>query len=152
MLTGTSVVVSPHLDDAVLSVGAAIWQATRAGHTVRVLTVLAGDEASDVPVGPWHRESGFRNAGEAARARAAEDELACRIVGARGQRLPYLDKDFERELDDDEVLGAVMDAVDGCDNVLLPGFPLANEDHLGLARLCERLDLPARIGYYAEQP
>ena len=121
VLTGTSVVVSPHLDDAVFSLGAAIWQATRAGHAVRVLTVLAGDEASEVPVGPWHRESGFRNAGEAARARAAEDEAACRIVGARGHRLPYLDKDFERELDDDEVLRAVTEAVDRCDNVLLPG-------------------------------
>jgi len=146
------VVVSPHLDDAVFSIGAAMWQATRAGHTVSVLTVLAGDEASDVSVGPWHRESGFRTAGEAAAARAAEDEAACRIVGARAQRLPYLDKDFERELDDDEVLRTVTDAVGGCDNVLLPGFPLTNEDHLWLAHLCERLDVPARIGYYAEQP
>ena len=145
-------VVSPHLDDAVLSVGAAIWQATRAGHTVRVLTVLAGDEASDVLVGPWHRQSGFRTAGEAARARAAEDDAACRIVGARAQRLPYLDQDFERELDEDEVLRAVTDAVGDSDNVLLPGFPLANEDHRWLARLCERLEVPARIGYYAEQP
>ena len=151
-LTGTTVVLSPHPDDAILSLGAAIAHSTQAGNVVRVVTVFGGDESSDAPVGPWHRDSGFRNAGEATRARAAEDDTACRIVGAEALRLPYLDKDFERVLDEDEVLGAVTAAIGACDRLLLPGFPLTNDDHAWLARLCERLDVPASIGYYAEQP
>ena len=41
-LLGRLVVVSPHLDDAVLSLGATLAHAVESGATVEVLTVFAG--------------------------------------------------------------------------------------------------------------
>lgn len=152
-LRGRVAVISPHPDDAVLSLGATIATTTRAGHSVRVITVFAGDEAATREAGPWDRKSGFRTAAEAARARALEDDDACRIVGAEHVRLPYLDKDYERVLDEEEILRATIEAVADSDVVLLPGFPLTNEDHAWLsALLLARLDIDARIALYAEQP
>jgi LmbE family N-acetylglucosaminyl deacetylase len=152
-LRGRIVVISPHPDDAVLSLGATIATTTRAGHAVRVVTIFAGDEATTVEAGPWDRKSGFRTAADAARARALEDDAACRIVGAEAVRLPYLDKDYERVLIEDEIVRATVDAVGECDVVLIPGFPLANDDHTWLSRLLlDRLEVDARIALYAEQP
>ena len=46
-----------------------------------------------------------------------------------------------------------IEAVADSDVVLLPGFPLTNEDHAWLsALLLARLDIDARIALYAEQP
>jgi LmbE family N-acetylglucosaminyl deacetylase len=152
-LQGRIVVISPHPDDAVLSLGATIASTTRAGHSVRVITVFAGDESATGEAGPWDSKSGFRTAAEAARARALEDDEACRIVGAEPVRLPYLDKDYERALDDEEILRATVDAVAESDVVLIPAFPLTNEDHAWLSTLLlARLQVDARIALYAEQP
>jgi LmbE family N-acetylglucosaminyl deacetylase len=152
-LHGRIVVISPHLDDAVLSLGATIAATARAGHSVRVITVFAGDEAATVDASQWDSKSGFRTAAEAARARAAEDDEACRIVGAEPVRLPYLDKDYERVLVEEEILRAVDEAVSESDVVLIPAFPLTNEDHAWLSTLLlARLHVDARLGLYAEQP
>jgi hypothetical protein len=68
-------------------------------------------------------------------------------------RLPYFDKQYNRGGDDHEILDAVLNAIGNCDVVLLPGFPLKNEDHDWLARLLLDTRLPAaRIGFYVEQP
>ena len=63
------VVVSPHLDDAVLSLGGAISRASRAGAHVTVLTVLAGDSDSSEPAGSWDRRAGFETEADATRGR-----------------------------------------------------------------------------------
>jgi LmbE family N-acetylglucosaminyl deacetylase len=152
-LSGRIVVISPHPDDAVLSLGAMIATTTRAGHSVRVLTVFAGDETATVEAGPWDRKSGFQTAAEAARTRALEDDEACRIVGAEPVRLPYLDKDYGRVLVEEEILRAIVEAVGESDVVLIPAFPLTNEDHAWLSTLLlARLQVDARIALYAEQP
>lgn len=144
------VVVSPHLDDAALSLGAAISRATRTGARVRVLTVLAGDLRSNEPAGEWDRSSGFVTAGEAARARRAEDAAACERLGARPVWLPYGDDQYERGGTDDEIRAAVVQAA-GNGLVLLPGFPLAHDDHRWLHDLLVNA-FPGRAGLYAEQP
>ena len=69
-LEGDVVVVSPHLDDAALSLGAAIARARRIGAArVVVLTVFAGNPESDLPAGGWDSRAGFATEGEASRAR-----------------------------------------------------------------------------------
>ena len=72
MLTGRLVVVSPHLDDAVLSLGATMASAARNGAHVTVLTVFACDPQSSAPAEWWDRAGGFRTLGEAACARREE--------------------------------------------------------------------------------
>src|SRR5712692_1758346 len=81
-LAAPILVVSPHLDDAVLSLGMTIARAARSGGQVDVLTVFAGDPESTRPSGGWDRRAGFNTEGEAATARRVEDLEACRTVGA----------------------------------------------------------------------
>ena len=152
-LNGQVVIVSPHADDAVLSLGAAVAHATSGGAVIRVLTVLAGDPESTAPASDWDRRCGFTSEGESARARRVEDRAACGIVGAVVDWLPYGYGGYERGATDDDVWRAVSDACGEADTVLLPGFPLKHPDHVWLTELLLRRGLPpARVGLYVEQP
>lgn len=144
--------LSPHLDDAVFSLGAAIAAAGKRW-PVTVVTVLAGDPESELPAGAWDARAGFRTAGEAARARRREDELACADLGARAVWLPYSDDQYGHGANDDEVWAAVEEAVAGAETVLVPGFPLDHQDHTWLRDLVASHGLPGRrVGHYVEQP
>jgi LmbE family N-acetylglucosaminyl deacetylase len=147
-LDGDLTVVSPHLDDAAFSLGAAI---SAARGRVTVLTVLAGDVDSVAPAGEWDRGAGFGTAGEAARARRAEDARACAVLGAEPRWLRYSDDQYERGGTDDEIREAVRDAV-GPGLVLVPGFPLMHPDHRWLNELLDGAFGPGRTVLYAEQP
>jgi len=149
------VVVSPHLDDAVLSLGAGIAQAARAGSEIRVVTVFANDPDSEAPTTDWDREGGFSSAREAATRRREEDALACALVGAIPTWLPYTDDDHGGEPNLDRMrarLGKEIADADA-DAVLLPGYPLAHPDHALLAgSLLAAPPMAARLGLYVEQP
>ncbi|MGB2875425.1 MAG: PIG-L family deacetylase [Gaiellaceae bacterium] len=150
-LPGRVVVVSPHLDDGVLSLGGAIASATRRGARVTILTVLAGDPESSQPAGEWDSRAGFTTEGEAVRARREEDRRACARVGAETEWLQFPDEQYGL-LDDDRVSASVRERV-GNAAVLLPGFPLAHPDHARLNALLLGRGLGgARVGLYAEQP
>jgi LmbE family N-acetylglucosaminyl deacetylase len=150
-LEGRVVAVSPHLDDAVLSVGAALARAARRSADVTVLTVLAGDPEADDPPGEWDRDAGFASAGAAALGRREEDRRACELLGVRPVWLPYGDKQYGLGGTQEEVAQAVLEHMAAADVVLLPGFPLLHEDHAMLADLLDRLEAP-RVGLYVEQP
>ena len=150
-LSGSVAVLSPHLDDAVLSLGAAI--AASSGSDIAIVTVLAGDPDSDLPAGEWDAGAGFETAGEAARARRREDELACSDVGARPVWLSFADEQYPRDQGDGEIWAAVQEALGSAETVLLPGFPLMHQDHAWLLALAQREGLPGRrVGHYVEQP
>jgi LmbE family N-acetylglucosaminyl deacetylase len=145
------VVVSPHLDDGVLSLGAAMSSWARAGGRVELLTVLACDPDSAARAGGWDRRAGHATEGESARARREEDRRACERLGVTPRWLPFGSVDYERHGSDDEVRDAVATAVPGADEVLLPGFPLTHPDHAWLAELLDGIDLGTpRVGRYAE--
>ena len=135
---GRVVVVSPHLDDGVLSLGASIASFARQGASVELLTVLACDPESTAPAGGWDRRGGFATEGESAQARREEDRRACATLGATPVWLPFGSVDYERHGDDTEVRDAVASAVADAELVLLPGHPLTHPDHAWLARLLER--------------
>jgi LmbE family N-acetylglucosaminyl deacetylase len=149
------VVVSPHLDDGVLSLGAAMARWARTGAEVELLTVFACDPESGAETGGWDGRAGFRTEGEAASARREEDASACAVLGVVPVWLPFGSVDFDRHGDEADVRRAVADAVDGADAVLLPGFPLSHPDHAWLltALVGEPApDAEPRLGLYAEQP
>jgi LmbE family N-acetylglucosaminyl deacetylase len=147
------VVVSPHLDDAVLSLGASIASWSRAGVAVQALTVLGCDPDSDAPAGGWDRRGGFATEGESAVARREEDSRACALLGATPIWLPFGSVDYERHGDEGDVRRAVADALGGADLVLLPGFPLSHPDHEWLVRrLVSDFESDTRLALYAEQP
>jgi LmbE family N-acetylglucosaminyl deacetylase len=147
------VVVSPHLDDGVLSLGAAMAAWTRRGAQVALLTVFGCNPDSDAPAGGWDGRAGFGTEGEAARARREEDRRACAILGMAPRWLPFGSVDFERGGDEADVAAAVEGALDGAETVLLPGFPLNHPDHAWLVRALAGRGLGGgRVGLYAEQP
>jgi LmbE family N-acetylglucosaminyl deacetylase len=152
-LRGDVAVISPHLDDAVLSVGAAIAAAGRTGARVVVLSVLAGDPESTAPAGFWDARVGFRTAGDAAAKRRIEDDRACRMLGARCVWLSYNDEQYGRPESDDEIFAAIVDALGPAETVLVPGRPLVHRDHVWLHDLIARRELAGRtVVHYLEQP
>jgi LmbE family N-acetylglucosaminyl deacetylase len=148
-----AVVLSPHLDDAALSLGAAIHRAARAGGDVVVLTVLGGEPASSVPATDWDARKGARTAGEAIRQRRTEDERACAALGVRPVWLPFLEPRYGGPPDDGDVWRQLHVHLAPADCILLPGFPLHHRDHAWLARLVvPRLAPAVPAGLYVEQP
>jgi LmbE family N-acetylglucosaminyl deacetylase len=84
-----ALVVSPHLDDAVLSAGQFLAGAPGAV----VVTMLAG--APDPPVTtPWDLKSGFETSQEAIAARRAEDAAALALLKATPVHLDFLDGQY----------------------------------------------------------
>ena len=147
--------VSPHLDDAILSLGASIGRATDSGRDVTVLTIFAGRPDSGLPAGGWDRRGGFATEGEASRGRRLEDQKACRALRAESSWLSFSEADYREALDADSIWSAVTGAVAaaGPEDVLLPGFPLTNPDHAWVTELLIDRGLPcSRLGLYAEQP
>jgi LmbE family N-acetylglucosaminyl deacetylase len=151
-LRGRVVVVSPHLDDGVFSLGAMIAHGAKAGVRFEVLTVFGCDPGSQAPANGWDTRGGFATEGEAATARRNEDREACRLVGAEPHWLPFRGGGYTPHKDADEIYSAVAEHVSGADAVLVPGFPLRNDDHAWLAGLFHERPLSARLGRYVEQP
>jgi LmbE family N-acetylglucosaminyl deacetylase len=152
-LNGRVVVVSPHLDDAVLSLGATIAAAVRCGATVEVLSVFCGDPFSQAAAGPWDRHAGFSSEGEASRSRREEDRAACGTLGARSHWLAFADEQYDRHGGEAEIGPAVLKATQGADAVLIPGSPLTNPDHAWLVAMLLRKRFDCRrLGLYVEQP
>jgi LmbE family N-acetylglucosaminyl deacetylase len=151
-LSSSIVVISPHLDDAVLSLGATVAHAVRSGAKVEILTVFGYGPASNAPAGPWDTKSGYRTEAQACLARRAEDANACRILGATPRWLDFGAEPYERRGTPAEILAAVTAAVAGAGSVLIPGYPLAHPDHAELSQLLLSGKLASRVGLYAEQP
>jgi LmbE family N-acetylglucosaminyl deacetylase len=152
-LLGRIVVLSPHLDDAVLSLGATIARAVESGARVEVLTVFAGNPDSNAPTDDWERKTGFATAGEASRRRREEDRAACAVLGSIPRWFDYGPEPYERGASMAEVLSAVEAATAGADTILVPGFPLAHADHAALTQAVLVRGLSCQhLGLYAEQP
>jgi len=152
-LKGRVLVVSPHLDDAVLSLGAVMASPGRPGTEWIVVTVFAGDPDSTAPASSYDRRCGFLSAGEAASIRRQEDKRACAILGARPVWLPFGDMQYEPIRDADRVWATLERHINRAELLLLPGFPLTHLDHLWITELVlARMPKNVPIGFYAEQP
>jgi LmbE family N-acetylglucosaminyl deacetylase len=147
------VVISPHSDDGVISLGASMSFWARAGSRVELLTVLALDPNSNAEARGWDRRAGFRTEGDAGRARRDEDRQACDVLGAVPSWLPFGSVDFERHGEERDIWNGVASFVDAADLVLIPGSPLTHPDHAWLTRTLLERPLPCRqLGLYQEQP
>ncbi len=83
-------VFSPHLDDAVLSLGNLI--AAHPGSVV--VTVLAGMPGDETVATEWDTACGFTNAGDSMRARWEEDAAAVAELSATSIHLDFLDRQY----------------------------------------------------------
>jgi LmbE family N-acetylglucosaminyl deacetylase len=106
---GSLLVVSPHLDDGVLSCGR--LAASRPGAVL--VTVFAGRPNPALPFTTWDAASGFADGDDVVACRQQEDHRACAALGADPVWLPFLDAQYstsdtpQEELID--ALGATLD-------------------------------------------
>lgn len=135
---GPVLVVSPHLDDAVFSIGGFLWELHQGGHTVTVVTMMAGIEGmQETKTGAQANRSGGLDSAsvDPFQVRRTEDIRAMDVLGIR-----YLHLDRETALNrtradgsplypssdhiqsgptaDDPTLAAVVDALRHVDHTI----------------------------------
>lgn len=173
-------VLSPHLDDAVLSCGGEIRQLTREGVTLRVVTVFAGDpdpEAAEMTFAR-HQHRLWGSPPLPMALRRAEDMAACAQLGVRPENvvhLSFLDAVYRRTPDggamyasDEAIFGDLHIGDEGLDEAILTAIrPLLGErtrilapagvghhvDHLLVRRVADRLHEEGyQVALYEELP
>jgi LmbE family N-acetylglucosaminyl deacetylase len=144
-------VISPHLDDAALSLGMTISMLVRQGASVTVATVFANDVEGIGPSSPWDHSAGFSTARAAAQGRRYEDRKAMSILGAEAFWLSLPDVAHRANDPNWSNLDPLGPLLASADLVLLPGFPLTNPDHRLLTEYISRAPRE-RCAYYVEQP
>lgn len=126
-------VVSPHLDDAVLSVG----QVLAGSPGGVVVTVFAGVPDGDV-LAPYDRACGFTSSRQAMTQRRAEDERALRLLEARPGHLDFLAHDYggpDRDGDEAVVAGLAAAIAEARPCAVLGPAGILHPDHERVARL-----------------
>jgi LmbE family N-acetylglucosaminyl deacetylase len=146
-------VLSPHLDDGVFSIGAFIASAVADGAHVTILTIFGGDPDSAEKAGRWDLRAGFGTAGEAARRRREEDRAACGRLGAIPEWLPFADKEYAAARNAEEIWDRLAPQLQRANLVFTPGRPLIHPDHAWLAELVSRRFTDwSKLVAYAELP
>lgn len=156
-----ALIVSPHLDDACLSVG----QVMAGRPDMTVCTVFAGVPQDSGQRTSYDRDSGFHTAARAVTRRRAEDKGALHILNARPVWLEFADHQYGEPADEADIVAALADVVGKIRPKLLIGpLGLAHPDHHTVRRAYERLvvaagveawiyeDLPARVLWPEEVP
>ncbi len=148
----TIVVVSPHLDDAVLSIGATLHAAVTRGAAVRVVTVFAGDPERLSAPSYWDAERQVTTAAEATDLRRQEDLAASKVLGFEPVWLAFDDSGYVYHRDPAAIIDAVRPHLDDATVVLVPGWPLEHMDHRYLAMLMIEQQTETPMLMYAELP
>lgn len=171
------IVLSPHLDDAVLSCGGAIARWTRAGRRVLVVTPMAGDAPTSASDYAQSLRTRWELAQDAEAARRAEDLAACALLSAAALHGPFPDCIYRGNRQgvmfynsDDEIFGPVhpedQELVEAVTQ-FLAGLPTGGRilapltvgnhvDHVIVRQAAERLWGEALLYYedfpYAQEP
>jgi LmbE family N-acetylglucosaminyl deacetylase len=125
------VVISPHLDDAVLSVGQVLGGSPGAV----VITVLAGVPAGDA-VTDYDRSCGFSGSRQAMRQRRAEDRRALAILGAEPCHLDFLARQYRDDAGDEAIVRELADRIAALEpSAVLGPVGIVHPDHERVARL-----------------
>lgn len=154
------VVVSPHLDDAVLSCGQLL--AGRPGSMV--VTVCTAPPPQHTVRTSFDADCGHANAGQAMAARQQEDTLACWLLQATQRHLGHVDQQYGVPLAPEAVAASLVAAVPPGAIVVGP-VGLAHPDHVAVAEAVRQLlverpdlepwlyeDLPSRVLWPEDVP
>jgi LmbE family N-acetylglucosaminyl deacetylase len=120
-------VVSPHLDDAVLSASARLYQPD-----TRVVSVFAGPPPEGVTErGSWDRLTGATGPHERLADRHIEDDKAMDILGVPRTRLSFVDNEYQqRKYAIAEVAEALAPHIAGATEVWIPSAVGSHPDHV----------------------
>jgi LmbE family N-acetylglucosaminyl deacetylase len=129
--TGSLLVISPHLDDAVFSCEALL----KFARDVHVLTIFGGDAPLDAPIAEWDLQCGFSAGMNVMEARRTEDARALAELGA----IPLWGEELQEghrvePADQDRLTALITDTIDTISpsHVLFP-LGLSHHDHLLVA-------------------
>lgn len=91
--------VSPHLDDVALSCGGLVYRLTSTGRPVTIATVCTADHPANRPLSEAarHEHRQWQLGDRPYQGRRAEDEQACRVLGANAAHLGLLDAIYRRD-------------------------------------------------------
>jgi LmbE family N-acetylglucosaminyl deacetylase len=149
------VILSPHFDDAVLS----CWSVLTASRDVEVVNVFTGAPAPGTSLQEGERLTGAGDPIARARERAAEDQAALALVGARSQNLDLLGyshwtpRRWRARRRWRELLDAALQHIDRDAHIYAPAALGAHPDHELVRELgCQLLREGARVSFYADQP
>jgi hypothetical protein len=147
-------VLSPHLDDAALSLGEGSRERRGRGRGPDHHRAGRGSfvRRGRRPVGSGRRVPKRPGGGRGSKRRRPRSVFPRWCPHPFG--CPFGDSSYDRGASDDEIWAAVVDAVRGVvDLVVIPGSPLAHEDHVWLANLvvAKPAWLPS-CALYVEQP
>jgi LmbE family N-acetylglucosaminyl deacetylase len=140
------VIVSPHLDDAVL--GCSHLMARHPGATV--VTVFAGNPpAYPDPMRKWDVQSGFAPGDDVMAVRREEDRNALAVLDATPQHLDFVEYTYrpgDMPVPPKDIAPALADALAALEPTLVVApFGLANPDHDVTHRACMQAREDARL-------
>ena len=157
----TALIVSPHLDDAVLSVGQVMagWPA------MTVCTVFAGLSSQPSMQTSYDQDCGFTSAARAVARRRAEDKAALHVLNAQAVWLDFPDGQYGDPVEEGAIVEALLDVASRVrPSVLIGPLGLVHPDHHTTRRAYERVvaatkseawvyeDLPSRVLWPEEVP
>ena len=142
-------VVSPHLDDAVLSA----WLVLNGVERARVISCFAGFPPIGVS-GLWDERTGSPSAHAAVATRRAEDVLALGLTGSHAIHLDLLDAQYRVGGPPVEELASLLwPHLKDAEEVWLPAGLGGHVDHIGARRAGLKVTGPAQRTYlYADLP
>lgn len=156
-----AIVVSPHLDDAVLSVG----QVMAGRPNMTVCTVFSGIPRVSGQLTTYDRDSGFRSAEEAVQVRREEDRAAVARLKGRSYGFDFADSQYGEPVNEAAIVDAIAAAVEQIKPTLILGpLGLAHPDHHTTRRAYQHFvadsdieawiyeDLPSRVLWPEEVP
>lgn len=127
-MRGRVLVVSPHLDDAILSASAQLSRAR-----TQVVTVCAGIPPADAPPGTWDVITRARSAAERVRERLQEDIVAFTHFDCAVERLDELDGQHRKQaLDTGSVAERLAPFVAAAREIWLPVGIGGHPDHIAV--------------------
>lgn len=147
----TQIVLSPHFDDAVFSLGGMLMEH---GERTKIVTVCGGVPASGREPSGWDLRCGFVDAHEAARTRATEDRSASAVIGATAVHLPFVDHPYSGRKNVQEVADSIAPLITKAVLVWAPAGIGGHPDHVTVrdAALLLLRSLRADVRLYADAP
>lgn len=143
-----TLIISTHLDDAVLSSGQYI-----AEHDCTVMTVFAGVPTAPDLLTPYDKKMGFNSSAMAMRLRQNEDRRALQILGAQPLHLNFLDSQYGHRVNTSAICDKILQIARNFDEVMGP-IGIQHPDHLQVNQaLVEAAEVIATNVYlYADLP
>lgn len=145
----TVAVLSPHLDDAVLS----CWSVLTSREEVVVITLFAGLPAPGAKLRGWDRVTGATDARRRMRERRKEDRQALALAARSPVHLDFLEQPYrEHEPRVEELASAIAGHLPPSARIYAPAAIKGHPDHVLTRTTALALDSVTDIALYADLP